>query len=58
MIAIEAMKTMTRETEKTRRSYSDCEADARGKILMIMKVDYKRQPGKDYDDLKVEIMGY
>lgn len=57
MIAIEAMKTMTRETEKTRRSLSDCEADARGKILMIMKVDYKRQPGKYYDDLKVEIMG-
>jgi hypothetical protein len=57
MIAIEAMKTMTRETEKTRRSLSDCEADARGKIVMIMKVDYKRQPGKYYDDLKVEIMG-
>jgi hypothetical protein len=56
MIAIEAMKTMTRETEKTRRSLSDCEVDARGKILMIMKVDYKRQPGKYYDDLKVEIM--
>ena len=57
MIAIEAMKTMIRETEKTRRSLSDCEADARGKIVMIMKVDYKRQPGKYYDDLKVEIMG-
>jgi hypothetical protein len=57
MIAIEAMKIMTRETQKTRRSYSDCEVGDKGKISMVLKADWKREPGKSFDDQKVELMG-
>jgi hypothetical protein len=56
-LAGEAMKTMTRETRQTRRSFSDCEIGERGRVAMVHKVDYKEQPGKGFDDQKVALMG-
>jgi hypothetical protein len=56
-IAAEAMKTMIRETQRTRRSFADCEVGDKGKVSMVVKVEYKRLPGKSFDDQKVELMG-